>query len=197
MAESEGSSPLRASVSVASEKIQEIVDTAERVADEIQTEARVEAERYAETQRREVDQEVEARVQQLQELAGPLVKRVEDVRRLTDELVAELTDAVQEVRGLRGDATGAAEPVAPAPASESPMPPGPRPVAYPGRDAPSQDLRSSLTGGTAVPEDALLRATQLAVAGSNRDQIEEVLRAEFDLDDPGAVADGILGAEGA
>src|SRR2546427_454345 len=43
-----------------------------------------------------------------------------------------------------------------------------------------------------VPEEALLRATQMAIAGSQRAEIERVLEAEFHVVESSAVVDEIL-----
>jgi hypothetical protein len=46
-----------------------------------------------------------------------------------------------------------------------------------------------------VSEDAVLRATQMAVAGNSREEIETVLRTEFGVSDPASVTNEILGPE--
>lgn len=75
-------------------------------------------------------------------------------------------------------------------------PSGPSPVAYPGvvpaagHSAAAEDAQVEYS-----PEDALLRATQLAVSGSSRPEIAKALQAEFKIDDVELVLDGILGPE--
>lgn len=44
-----------------------------------------------------------------------------------------------------------------------------------------------------APEDALLAATRMAIAGSTRDEIEQRLRREFGLDDAGPVLGDVYG----
>jgi len=46
-----------------------------------------------------------------------------------------------------------------------------------------------------VPNDAVLRATRMAVAGSSREAIEAELREDFGITDPAAILDDVLGAE--
>ena len=46
-----------------------------------------------------------------------------------------------------------------------------------------------------VPEEALLRATQMAVAGSSRGAIERFLVEEYGVDDPDPLLDSVLGAD--
>jgi hypothetical protein len=41
----------------------------------------------------------------------------------------------------------------------------------------------------------LLRAAQMAVAGSSREEIERALRAELGIGDPGPIVDELLGAQ--
>jgi len=45
-------------------------------------------------------------------------------------------------------------------------------------------------------EEPLLRATQLAVEGARREEIEDALRREFELTEPRAVVDQVLGPGG-
>ena len=45
----------------------------------------------------------------------------------------------------------------------------------------------------AIPQDALLEATRLAVAGTDRSTIAAILRADFGIEDPDPVVDRVLG----
>lgn len=91
----------------------------------------------------------------------------------------------------------------PTPISSKPTPSIPRPIAYPGKNAGAE-------GGASEPEApsiaaakqprkdlsseaALVRATQLAVAGRERAEIEAAIQDEFQIDDPTPVVDQILG----
>ncbi|HYH62647.1 MAG TPA: hypothetical protein VD766_12340, partial [Solirubrobacterales bacterium] len=143
----------------------------------------------------------------------PLVERVEVLRSNAAELMEELETVTRRLLEMtkgnallkmspdpgedkpvesgeadRAEPAEPAEPVAasPAPVTES-GPPGPTPTAYPGTSASSSE--------SAPPEEAVLRATQMAVAGSPRSDIEVALRDEFGLDDPGSVVDDILGPD--
>jgi hypothetical protein len=165
--------PLGKSISSAAEKIQEIVDAAERVALDIRAEAETEAARYREDRRREADASVEERTRRFEELSASLSEHAERVRAEVASLSAELGRAVDELR--RRD-------------SQAPV----VPVTYPGTDA-RQGARDDGTE-TPVPAGALIRAAQMAVAGNSRAEIEATLRDEFELSDPGAVTDDILGS---
>jgi hypothetical protein len=75
--------------------------------------------------------------------------------------------------------------VPPAPAAQPP----PAYVEPPPADEPPPAERQQL------PAEALLRATQMAVAGSDRLEIERTLETEFAVANPRAIVDSILGPE--
>jgi uncharacterized phage infection (PIP) family protein YhgE len=164
-----GESGLQRSAAAASEKIQAIIDTAERVANEIQTEADAEARRYLDERRREADRLAEERIGQLSQLSRSLVRRIDRVQGLADELAQELEAAVSSL-GEIGKAP-----------------------AKPQEASGTAEAQQQTDADGDVSEEAVLRATQLAVSGSSREEIESVLAAEFELEDAGAVADDILG----
>ncbi|MDX6585730.1 MAG: hypothetical protein QOI31_203 [Solirubrobacterales bacterium] len=195
-------SQLKASITDATLKIESIIDDAERAASDIRAEAREEAERES----RRIVSEGGA---QLASVLEPLIKRVESLRVESAALMHELEAATLELVDLT---KRTAEPV-PADVSASPAPviglketaeaeveeppvveeapvasltPGPTPVAYPGTGADSNDA-------SAPPEEAVLRATQMAVAGSSRSEIEATLSDEFGLADATPVVNDILG----
>lgn len=66
---------------------------------------------------------------------------------------------------------------------EPESPPGPPAAVVPER-----------RGGDGVSDGARLLATQMAVAGSSRDEIEARLREDFGIDDAGAILDGVVEA---
>jgi hypothetical protein len=195
-------SQLKSSITEASRKIESIIDDAERAAAEIRADARADAEREA--QRALNESSVK-----LSSVVGPLVERVENLRVEAAALTHEIDAATKQLRELTrksaelGSGTEAVstrvetpaaeakpaqftEPVEAAP-SEERSSPGPVPVAYPGTD--SSDAASS----AGPPEEAVLRATQMAVAGSSRSEIEATLSEEFGLADATPVVNDILG----
>jgi hypothetical protein len=202
----EKASGIRNIMAEATQRIEAIIDTAERVAGEIESEARADADRYLEQRRRDADRLVEDRAAKLRELSTDVAEHAEtvqrDVRVLLDELAraAEHADQV----GVPTPAPEAAEPPAahapesqPTSAATPPDAQGPRPVAYPGTGAGPGVSRfpsaSSVAADESVPEEALLRATQMAVAGNDRAEIERTLAAEFGVESPGTIVDEILG----
>lgn len=206
-------SQLKASITDASLKIESIIDDAERAAADIRAEAREEAERDA----RRIVSESGA---QLASVLEPLIKRVENLRVESAALMHELEAATLELVELTkrtseptADSAPAADPAPLAPpappvigepeisdpdkpeaveppvdAPVEPLRPGPAPVAYPGKSAGTGGGNSS-----EPPEEAVLRATQMAVAGSSRSEIEATLSDEFGLADAAPVVDDILG----
>lgn len=204
---SAAASELRRSITEASQRVGEIIDDAERAAAEIRAEAQEEA-------RIEAQRAVNESAAELASVVSPLVERVEGLRVEAASLMDELQVVTERLRkltqpnesGLPASEPEAlesvsepaieAEPDGPAATSldaqapesaGSSAPPGPVPVPYPGKAAASDP---ELSG---PPEEALLRATQMAVAGNSRPEIEETLRDEFGLDDPVPVVDDILG----
>jgi hypothetical protein len=183
---------LSESMASAAERIQEIVDAAERIAADIRTEAETEAEEYLEQRRRDADQLTVERSRELQEISATLAdhatrvkEQAEDLVRSVDAAVAKMTAAPPEVKDV--------PPLAAAPDPESDaadVPPAgaPRPTAYAGKGGNSEN-----PSGTR--EDALVRATQMAVAGHERAEIEAALASEFGIEEPGPLVDDILGAE--
>jgi vacuolar-type H+-ATPase subunit H len=61
--------------------------------------------------------------------------------------------------------------------------------------APPQDLPEEISLGNGSPAGARLLATQMAVSGSSRAEIEARLRNGFKIADTGAILDAILGPE--
>lgn len=191
-----------------------IIDDAQRAAENILTEARIEAVRETQEVMAEARIEAASESQEVLESSAevlvsaldPLIERVESLRTDAAALVHEMESATSKLQELvrvgeerlegasgepplDGDSDEAADADLPEPASpEGTAPFGPSPVAYPGRGA-------DVAGGKpAGPEEVVLRATQMAVAGSSRSEIESTLRDEFGIDEPAPVVNEILGS---
>ena len=199
-------SELKRVVDAAAERVDEIVDGAERVAAEIIADAEAEAARYAEDRRREADEVMDqwsADLRGLAELLGRQESRLSD---LTQSMIGELEEIAAVLRGIPPEIARSREapprPRGPAgpegrPPEPSPHPPPPPQAAAPERDEPAADPAGD-PGEGARPhgrEHALLRAAQMAVAGSSREEIERALRAELGIGDPGPIVDELLGAQ--
>lgn len=173
-----------------SERIQLIIDAAEQAAAGIIDDAEAQARQYLEESRARADRIAAQRATKMWSFTDDLIERAEAVKRQSDELLRALDEARQGVeRVLREEpgpeALGAEQwqprevappPAKPEPAAESKA--EPRPAA----DSPPS-------------EGARLLATQMAVAGSNRAEIESRLQNEFGIRDTGPMLDAILGPE--
>jgi len=116
--------------------------------------------------------------------------RIESLQREAQALVDVLDQAKRSLGELAepeaAPETQAAQDAPPAPEPRSrPQPPRPRPV---------PDVRSA-PEPERVAEQAILRATQMAVAGTERTEIEQMLRTEFGVTDPTRVLDQMLRSE--
>ena len=208
------STGLRRAVSDVTRRLQEIIDAAEAAGEEIKAEARAqaaaEAAEYVEERRRAADALVEERLDAVAEATGPLGARLAELRRQAIAITEEVDRSLAAIRELTYTAPARVQPSA-APVSPEPIerPPkgqpaedsrparerAPAPVfAYPGRSA-SESTPAGVPESPPEMEEALLRATQMAVAGSDRLEIEQVLRSEFSIEDPGEIVSEILGPD--
>ncbi len=114
-------------------------------------------------------------------------RQVEEAGERADRLVAarlrELADELDPDGAALPAPEGSGEP---RPATVDPGAPKLRPLEGGGEEPP----RPGPTAG------ARLLATQMAVSGASRIEIEQRLRAGFDLDDTNEILDAILGPEG-
>lgn len=176
----------------AAERLQVIVDAAERAAMQVIDDAEKEAQRYIEDAKAHADRIAAAR---LREAADELEGRSGDPAPAAPGREAEEAERPAEplrvVRPAEPDAVPPhGDPVAPAPAA-------------PGREAekdsgPFEAPRvSPQPSSTSKPGSAAARllATQMAVSGSSREEIETRLRNGFEIEDAAEILDAILGPE--
>jgi hypothetical protein len=250
-------SPLRETVSSATERIQVIIEAAEKAASGIIEDAEAQARRYLDDSRRRADMLAEQRLRAMAEVTDSLLQQAETVKRQSDDLIASLDSARGQIENRdRPDLYGAApsepqgferpgphlHPVEPTPPNLQAVPPAPGP--QPGPEAtpfqppampqqPSEPSQPSEPPQVAPPpaappqgtdptgampspgpeptgadaqgqppasgrptmDGARVLATQMAVAGSTRTEIEIRLRDEFGIADARPILDGILGPE--
>ena len=165
------------------DRVQEILDAAERIAGEIRAEAEAAGENYVYERRREAERAVEEGVREFTGLTHSVTARVETLQREASALVEVLEDARRRLSSL-------AQSVEPQPqptlrSSPPQAPPTPHPATAETDTSPSEK----------IPEQAILRATQMAVAGIERTEIELMLRTEFGIRDPASVVDQMLRSE--
>jgi vacuolar-type H+-ATPase subunit H len=106
-----GTPDLERSASNAVERIQRIVESAERAAGQIRASADEDAERRLEEARQSADRLTMDRVGVISQLTDSLIERAEEVRRLSDGLIVALDAAIADVEAASEGAAGApAEP---------------------------------------------------------------------------------------
>jgi hypothetical protein len=198
-------------------RIQEIIDAAERVAAQIRAEAEAKAEAdaqtYLEQQRRAADRIISEKVEGLAALADELSQQASDLRSHSGQIVSTLERAAARLRAaLPAPSTGSTEaPRAEVEVEVEPEPEvGVHPVAavdlQPDAEVDLQPeavqpprAREPQAGRPLTslesPDAALLRAAQLAVAGSGRTEIEAALRRDFGVAEPADILDQILPPE--
>jgi hypothetical protein len=213
-------SPLRESVTTATERIKVIIEAAEKAAAGIIEDAEVQANRYLEQSRQHADHLAEQRMRAMSDLTDSLLYQAETVKRESDQLIAALDKARNQIESPgRPDLTAAPRgSTAPAEAGRGPHlqpvePQAPNLQAVPprstpplstephfGQPQPGQGPPAGAPGGQgsgtgAFSDGARLLATQMAVAGSSRDEIRDRLRNDFGIEDASPILDGILGPE--
>jgi len=199
--EREPSAPLRPSVAGAAERIQIIVEAAERAAAGVIEDAEVQARRYLEESRARAESLAGERTRALSEITDSLIEQANEVKRQSDALIAALDEAKarpeEQIRG-RGSPTPGAEAnrepqverVEPGSLREVPPPEQPEAAHLKPVEALGGDAQPAVG-----PPGARLLATQMAVAGSSREEITHRLRTEFGIEQPDEMLNSILGPE--
>jgi hypothetical protein len=199
---SSSGSELKRVVDAAAARVDEIVDDAERVASGIIAEAEAEADSYLEGRRRDVEQAIDQWSADLRGLGELLSRQENRLRELTEAMMGELEEIAGVLRRVPPELDRRRE-LTPERAPGAPQPPPPerprqprsaaeraRPKAQEA-DEPQPEARDrSAPHGR---EAALLRAAQMAVGGSSRDEIEQALETELEISDPAPIVDELLG----
>jgi hypothetical protein len=192
------SSPLGGSAPEATQRADEIIGAAETAAAEIRAEAateagrrleqgqrevarlraeaEVEAGRHVAARRREADRADQERRLTLTELAQSMLDHAQQVRDQAEAMAGELEQAATRIRELSDAADRSKAELVEEAA-----------VAEPG---------SAPAGGSAEPDQALVRATQLAIEGRDREEIDRALKKKFGVVDTGPILDEVLGGDG-
>jgi len=173
------------------ERLEAIVEAAERAAQGVIDDAEAQARRYLAQARVEAERQTGDRLAELSELIDVLLGQAITLQRDADRLQVtlevardRLLDAGEEGDQRENVETPRIEPAAPR--LRAVDEPGVRPE--PGDPEPVPAPRSD-------PAGARLLATQLAVSGSSREEIAERLRNGFEIEDTDAILDAILGPE--
>jgi len=165
------------------QRLEAIVEAAERAAEGVIDDAEAQARRYLSEARAQADRLAEDRVAELADLVDSLLGRAVSLRQEAERLQATLEEA-------RSRLEGEAQPHQPEPAElQEEQPEVPRLRAVEHEDPAETDSRRTDAAG------ARLLATQMAVSGSSREEIELKLRNGFQIEDTDAILDAILGPE--
>ncbi|HEV7615181.1 MAG TPA: hypothetical protein VGO36_03010 [Solirubrobacterales bacterium] len=170
------------------ERLAAIVEAAERAAVTVIDDAERQARQHLEAAEAEAERLVAERLAGLSDLTDSLVAQAEEISRRSAQLAASLAEAKRRL----DDGGPAAAPAAEAPERaahltavapvEEPPPANPVPL-------------QSDYGDVGTPAGARLLATQMAVSGNSRAEIDARLRNGFDIVDTAAILDAILGPE--
>jgi len=199
-----GPKPLTSS---AARRVEAIIEGAEKAAERVIDEAEAKAREYLAEAEAAADRTVAERLAALGELTDVLVAQADAIRRQSELLTSSLREAKERFEVEGGEKTeeggseengaartphlAAVEPKQPDEADES----GPDTPGVPGApdEVPADQVAERRGRGT--PAGARLLATQMAVSGSSRAEIEARLRNGFAITDPRAILDAILGPE--
>ncbi len=175
---SEPPTPLAAD---AAERLAAIVEAAERAAVTVIDDAEKQARRQLDDARAEADRLVGDRLAALSDLTDSLIAQAEAIGDQSQRLVSSLEEAKRQL--ATGEAPREAD--RPQPAERAPHLTAVAAV----DDAPA------VSAADGTPAGARLLATQMAVSGSSREEIDTRLRNGFDIEDTASILDAILGPE--
>ncbi len=187
------------------ERLEAIVEAAERAAEGVIDDAEKQARRYLAQARVEADRLSEGRVAELSDLIETLLGQATSLRREAERLQATLEAARARIDGEEPQAPARREEQGGAPPEgrEGPReePEAPRLRAVDPAETPPAEPRvveplPEPEGHRSGAAGARLLATQLAVSGSSREEIAQRLRNGFEIEDTDAILDAILGPEG-
>ncbi|MDX6622711.1 MAG: hypothetical protein QOE75_643 [Solirubrobacterales bacterium] len=164
----------------AAERLATIVDAAERAAEQVIDDAEARA--------RQVLAEAESEAERIR---GEALAAVDRARRELGALVPEpAAEPPAPSRANHLSAVPATEPES----SAEPEAPGPVLTPTPAPDPEPASVEPLEQRGTQA--GARLLATQMAVSGSSREEIQARLRSGFEIEDAASILDAILGPEG-
>jgi len=173
------------------ERLEAVVEAAERAAASVIDDAERQARQYLTQAHAEADRLADDRISGLAETIDSLLAQASSLRQEAERLQANLEAAKAridvEIDGER--------PLAPAEPSSADQEPAPLLRAVESEEAPAGQLAPQPDGKRSNAAGARLLATQMAVGGSSREEIEERLRNGFGIEDTAAVLDAILGPE--
>lgn len=183
-------------------RLAKVVAAAEKAAQQVIDEAEEEARSRIVDAREEADRIVADRLAGLAELTDEIAAQADALRRQSEALQRALAEAKAELGGA--ESRGGAAPMGRRATDRDAdfeaeqgarKPAGPALTVVGAVDAEDGDEPGTGPREAGSPAGARLLATQMAVSGSSRAEIEERLRNGFAIKDTGAILDAILGPE--
>jgi vacuolar-type H+-ATPase subunit H len=173
------------------ERLAAIVEAAEQAAVTVIDDAEKQARRHLEEAEAEAERIVSDRLDSLSDLTDSLVAQAEAIRGQSEQLLSSLAEVKRRL---------AADGVPARPDETRPVEPPARPshlsaVASPEEPAEEPTELKQRGDERGTPAGARLLATQMAVSGNSREEIEARLRNGFEIEDTDSILDAILGPE--
>jgi hypothetical protein len=171
----------REAVTMATDRVQLIIDAAERVAAGIRDDAENQARRYVDDARRRAEELTSDRIRLISQTSDSLLEQARAVKAQSEELLSALQAAAAKITAAASDVSPTIEPTnesSPGPTEWPPEGDSPPP--------PPEQVEGARANG-----DPWLLATQMAVAGADLAEIEERLR-EVGVEDPRPILDRVL-----
>ena len=180
----------RALRATTAERLEAIVEAAERAAESVIDDAEAQARRYLAQAQAEADRLAKSRSAELSDLIDTLLGQALSLRSEAERLQATLEEARARIDGQAGgDEPATAEIDEPEELDEPEVSaPRLRAVVFEEAAVSEPGRRSDAAG-------ARLLATQMAISGSSREEIAHRLRNGFEIEDTDAILDAILGPE--
>lgn len=177
---------VEATMNQMTERLQTVIEAAERAADAIRYDAEEQARRHLAEAQRKADRMTAERVRLISELTDDLIRHAGQVRDHSELMVRSLEDAISSVTGKLEQ---------PGLESEESLPRFEEPPPLPSEPIAAEPTPESQNSSTQQPvsQATLLYATRLAVAGNDRDTIARALRDDHGVADPDEVVDRVLG----
>jgi vacuolar-type H+-ATPase subunit H len=187
-------------------RLAEVVAAAEKAAKQVIDEAEEEARSRVADANEEADRIVGERLAGLVELTEEINAQAEALRRQAEALQRALAEAKAGLDGQESFGGPMLGRVSPEPGGGERKPVGPSLSVVgaprdeerrgePGRATGPQDFEAEAVASAGTPAGARLLATQMAVSGSSRAEIESRLRDGFAIKDTRSILDAILGPE--
>lgn len=170
------------------QRLEAIVEAAEKAAEGVIDDAEIQARRYLAQARAEADRLAADRVDEVSELVDSLLGQALSLRQEAERLQETLEEARARFDG--GGGREEREPRAYEEMEEPEEAQAPRLRAVIGEEEGLREVGSRSDSG-----GARLLATQMAISGSSRGEIAHRLRNGFEIEDADAILDAILGPE--